>query len=351
MALRFIDSFDHYVVGSILSKYEAGGDNTLSTAFSSGRFGGSAMRVTSPIQGVIKVMDSQATWVAGAAFNFSTFTSGSPGNDTIQLFRFEDGGTPQIGLRLANRAGNLFIQHGSGSTMASSTDVPISLGTWYFIEFKVTIHNSTGVAEVRINGDVHPELTLSGVDTQNSGNATADRLRLAGVNTFFTSTDYKMDDLYVLDGTGSSPSNTYLGDVRIEMLLPDGNGNSSQFLGSDANSTDNYLLVDDATPDSDTTYVESDTVSEKDTYTYADMDTSAGTVYGIQVVPMAKKTDASSRKFKPVTRLSGTEVDGTERTLTTSYLYFPEVQEAKPGGGAWSITDVNNAEFGEKITT
>jgi hypothetical protein len=42
-------------------------------------------------------------------------------------------------------------------------------------------------------------------------------------------------------------------------------------------------------------------------------------------------------------------VDSAVKTLTTDYIYLPDIRETKPGGGAWTITDVNNAEFGIKI--
>ena len=62
-----------------------------------------------------------------------------------------------------------------------------------------------------------------------------------------TTANYDYDDLYICDGTTvpGEPVNDFLGDVRVDTLYPNGNGNSSQWVGQDANSTDNYLNVDD----------------------------------------------------------------------------------------------------------
>jgi hypothetical protein len=142
----------------------------------------------------------------------------------------------------------------------------------------------------------------------------------------------------------------FLGDVRVQALLPTGNGNSSQLVGSDGNSTDNYLLVDEVPPNEDTDYVESATVNDKDTYVFGNLTPTTGTVFGVQIVAEARKTDAGVRSFKSVARLSATEADGPDTTLSTTYAFYMDKRDTKPGGGSWTITNVNDAEFGVKVT-
>jgi hypothetical protein len=152
------------------------------------------------------------------------------------------------------------------------------------------------------------------------------------------------------DGTGSSPKNGYFGDIKVPALVPNGNGNASQLLGSDGNSTDNYLHVDELSPDSDTTYVESSTVTNKDTYTYQDLTSASGTIYAVNVLPYARKTDAGARSIRTLARLSGTEVDnGTDLVLGSSYVYHDTMYEEKPGGGDWTVSDLNSTEFGVQV--
>lgn len=341
MALRFIDSFDHYATADILSKWSnnnpAGGDNGF-TILAGGRFNNCGRRTGQ--QGLLKILDSQQTWIIGCAFQ-------ATGYGSTPVFWLKDGSTIQIDVRITS-AGKLAIVRGNSVTLATGTTV-IPINTWNYVELKVTIDNTAGIYELHLNMQTEIAQATS-QDTQNSANASADTFGIGEFAVFNGSGSY-FDDLYVCDGTGSSPTNTFLGDVHVQCLLPNGNGNSSVLVGQDADSTNNYLNVDESTPNSDTDYNESSTVGDKDTYTYGDLTTVAGTVYGIQLCPFMKKTDAGSRTMATVARLSGTEVDGPNQTLLATYKYFPEIRTTKPGGGAWTITDINNSEFGIKVTS
>jgi hypothetical protein len=157
-------------------------------------------------------------------------------------------------------------------------------------------------------------------------------------------------DTYIADIAGSAPTNDFLGDSRTDAILPNANGTTSQLVGQDTNSTDNYLNVDDDPPDDDTTFNESSTVGQKDTYNYPSITPTAGTVYAVQISPLVRKTDAGVRSIATVARLSSTEVDGPNQALSTTYLNLADIRETKPGGGVWTIADVNSAEFGVKVT-
>lgn len=339
MALVWMESFDHEGSNAnlLLKGYsQAGGGGSFVT----GRFGNGWGNNRGLV--LYRTIPTQTEYVIGFAFKLSSFVTGRA------FLRFYDAsGNLQGELRAGSS--NTIIYARNGTTLATGSTSLIT-STWYYIEWKLLVDNATGYSEVRINGDV--EMTFTG-DTQASANANIGQFGFDGEYSVFSDSGsvFSLDDIYVLDTTGSAPNDDFLGDVRVECLFPNDNGNSSQFLGSDSNSTDNYLLVDDTSPDGDTTYVEDDVVSDKDTYAYTDLEVTTGIVYGVQLVPMVRKTDTGARKFKPVTRLSATEVDGTEQTLGSTYLYFPEIQEEKPGGGAWLVADVNSAEFGVKVTT
>lgn len=334
MAMRFCDSFDHYTTGFLTTKWDAvssGADNSITT----GRF--SQGWQTSFSKTLRKTIDAQPTWIIGFA---AILQNGANTGILSALYDGGVGGTTQVELRLdsqrrlqATRAGTVL---GTGTTV-------IPLNTWVYIEYKVTINNSTGVFVVRLNGAT--EINLSSQDTQNTANATADTFELRPPDTFAVT----FDDFYACDGTGAV-NNDFLGDVRVESRLPNGNGNSSVFVGSDGNSTDNYLLVDESTPNGDTDYVQGTSVGDKDTYAFQDATPTSGAVHAVQAIPYARKTDAGSRSICSVARLSGTESDGANHTLSVSYQYHRHIFETKPGGGAWSISDFNSSEFGAKVT-
>lgn len=336
MALRFADSFQHY--NKFQQKY-ASTNAPNGSPSAVGRFGAGA-DFWNVVRYLIQTIDAQPTWIVGVAWN-----PWSAGYDE-RLITLEDGGAEQLTLRFNTSDAKLRVQRG-GTLLGSATLIPgFAISKWFYVEFKATIHASTGIAVVRVDGN--EIINLSGQNTKITANASADSIRLHTRDN--QATAMYLSDLYICDGTGSAPQNDFLGDVRVDAAYPDGNGNSSQLVGSDGNSTDNYLLVDEHPANDDTDYVESSTVSDKDTYTYGAVPGSSGTVYGLQTCTYAKKTDAGTRKIANVARLSGTEVDSADLTLSTTYSYLRDVKETKPGGGAWTISDINSAEFGVKVT-
>lgn len=254
-----------------------------------------------------------------------------------------ESGTTHVDLRMT-ATGQVTLTR-NGTVLGTSTFVAAA-GVWAYYEIKVLISDTVGTVELRVNGSSTPDISLTGLDTRNGGTGVVNSITLSDPGGSGTS----FDDLYICDDAGSAPNNDFLGDVKVETLRPSGNGNSSQLVGSDGNSTDNYLLVDETTPDSDTTYVESATVGDKDTYAYGDLATTTGTVYGVQLSPSVRKTDAGLRSVCSVARLSGTETDSADKVLSTTYQHMTDMRETKPGGGAWTISDVNSAEFGIKVT-
>jgi hypothetical protein len=337
MALIYVDSFDHYEAADATRKgwnVGTGGEIITTSVF---RHGAQSLSVQPTGDGRRgrSLPSDYATIVLG-------FGMYQPNPHSNSLFlRLDDAGTTHVFFTVAG-TGRIRAYRGDNTLLGEGT-ISLLTATWYFIEIKVTINDSTGVVVVKVNGVT--DINLSSQDTRNGANAFVNQIRFEQG----TSGAY-YDDLYILDTTGGAPTNDFLGDVRVEALLPNGNGNSSQFDGSDGNQVDNYLLVDE-TPaiDDDTTYVESADVNDKDTYAFSNLTPTSGTVFGVQQTPCARKTDAGSRNFVNVARLSATETDSATKTLNTTYAFFPTMSEAKPGGGVWTITDVNNAEFGMKI--
>lgn len=345
MALRFCDSVSHYAAANITQKWTGEGLTGPPTlTIGTGRLAGGSIHYafggTSGSRWAFMTLDNQQTWIIGHAFKCDTLPAGAR---VINGLR--DAGTNQVDVRI-NNDGTLSVTR-NGTVLATGTTA-LSAATWYYIEFKCKIDPTVGTYEVRLNGSGSAEISGSGANTRNTANSTANQPFVGSQN---AGTNWAADwcDIYFCDTTGST-NNDFLGDVRVEALFPNGNGNSSQFTGSDGNSTDNYLLVDESTPNDDTDYVEDSTVTDKDTYAYTNPTPTTGTVYGVQTVPYARKTDAGTRSIRELARLSATEIDnGADITLSTSYLYYPKVFETKPGGGAWTLSDVSSAEFGYKV--
>lgn len=289
---------------------------------------------------------TEATIIAGAAFFFRTFPSGAGISNARGLFSFLEGGTKHVDLRTDN-SGKLMVSR-NGTQIGSTGATTLSLNTWYYIEFKATIHDTTGSFEVRINEVVENMGTTTGLDTRNGGTGYIDHV-IFGNDIQSLSNFWYGDDFYALDTQTvdpDQPNNTYLGDIAVRTLLPSGAGNTTQMTPSTGS---NYACVDEAAPDT-TDYVSETTTGEKDTYAMGDLPSAASSVKAVKGLIYMAKQDAGARTARLVVRSSGTDYESDSKTVSDSYAYGQYIWETDPAtGGAWATSQPNNIEFGPKL--
>ena len=124
-----------------------------------------------------------------------------------------------------------------------------------------------------------------------------------------------------------------------------------KFVGSDGNSTDNYLLIDAAAPNG-TDYVQSDTIGNKDLYNFGSLPYSPSTIYGVVATGSALKTVADTRSVRLLSKSSGTEVDnGADIALNTARTRHIGVFHSDPATGVrWTESGVNAMQIGQTVT-
>lgn len=333
MALLFMDGFDHYATADITKKWSTSvGPATISSA--AGRRSGGALAGSIGNNAyVVKNITAGATFIMGAAFQF-------PGASSIanDLFRLLDATTLQCGVRV-NGDGTLLV-HRNGTTLATST-AALAFAAYNYIEWKVTIADSiaTNSCKVRLNGvDV---LTLAAAsDTKNTANASANQVSIGGISG--NATSVFVDDFYLCDASGST-NNDFLGDCRVDTLLPNGDGNYTSLTPSTGVS--HYLLVDETAPNT-TDYNESSTATNKDSYQMVNLGALASqTIYGVQALGAVLKDDAGARSIKVGMRSSSTDSSSAAQALSTSQLYYSNIHETDPATAtAWTESGVNAAE-------
>jgi hypothetical protein len=241
---------------------------------------------------------------------------------------------------------------GTGTLVASTAAGVINGGDilgagapWYHIEVEVKVHASTGTIKLRVNG-----ATPSGWSDQTNVNtgaaATVQYIKFSGNNGI-----YNMDDLVIYDPTGGVNDTFPLGQLIVEELRANGNGNYSQLTGSDGNSTDNYLLVDEDTP-SLSDYNGSATAGNKDTYAMENLVTIT-TVIGLEIRLHTFKSDTGTKQFRRVLRHSATDNNGADQALSVDPgAMYVEVFDTDPiAAGAWTPTNVNAMEVGFEVRT
>jgi hypothetical protein len=274
-------------------------------------------------------------------------TSGFSDNTNEPLLRLlgDTGTTTHLNFRFASSTGGDISVYRNTTLLGSTTGVSFAATIGYFVEVKATLHDSTGSVEIRVDGTTR--LSLTGQDTKNGGTAaTFDAIQFGSRDSLDTTV--VIDDWYVLNGAGGQYDD-FLGDVTVETIRPDGNGNSSQWVGSDANSTDNYLLVDEATYSS-ADYVESGTLNNKDLYTYGALAAASGSVKGVMASGVMQKTASGAQSARQITRVGGTNYNGASVALITGDVVYGQVWEESPATSTdWTISEVNGAEFGVEV--
>lgn len=255
-----------------------------------------------------------------------------------RLLVLSDGSTDHLSITVDSN-GTLRVRRGGGSgTILGSSDAGlIPLNAWFYLEVKATINGSTGSVEVRFNGIT--KITLTNVNTANSANLYVDRVMWQSG---------KVDDLYVCDTTG--PDNyDYLGDIKVETILPNAAGDASDLTPSAGS---NYQNVDDSpSPNDDTDYNESANVGDRDLYHLSDLATASGSIKGVMITARMRKTDAGAREAAIIHKSGSTETEEGSVALGTSYVnYQSSIHETNPDtGNAWTIAEVNALQAGLKV--
>lgn len=343
MSLILMDGFDDGLYGSKWTQVNA-------QALIAGRTGNAIVisRDDQYIRQIVAGADEHATFIVGAAINPHTTNFNQ---DRIIEFWSDSQSTLHLYVGL-NTSRQLYVYRGNGTQLGITGTNVFDFNSWMYLEFKATLHDTTGSFTLRKDGATL--LSGTGVDTKNGGTKTVfDSIKLRGTsgNADSSGAGIYVDDLYLLNGAGST-NNDLLGDVTIETLYPSGNGNYSQFVGSDADSTNNYQLVDEAGSPSTADYVGSPTDGNKDTYAYSNLTHSTGSVYGVAIRSYAAKSDAGAKSISNVVRSGGTDSVQTAQALSTSYGTISNLLEQNPvGATSWTIASVNAAEFGVQAAT
>jgi hypothetical protein len=162
-----------------------------------------------------------------------------------------------------------------------------------------------------------------------------------------------LDDIAVNDTTGTQ-DNSWCGDGHIIALVPNANGDRSEFIGSDGNSVDNYLLVDEfpvnlsgGTGD----YVESLTPGAADLYQVGNPVLKSGDVIQrVWVYAQMREQSADGDTVQLGGKSNGVEFWGDPIALGVSFRpYNSEEYLVNPGtGSAWTQQNITDLQIGVK---
>jgi hypothetical protein len=220
MAFDFGDSFDLYgSTSDILNGYwDSAGSTVNWTQFTTGRYGapGLAIKNVGVVSGTLLNKSSGVNdQVHHIILSMQTFgLTGSTAVTTVTLY---DGATAQC--TIAWRCdGAILLQAGAGgTTLATWLGALQATSTWYGFECEVVI-GASGSFAIRKNGNTVNDFSITGINTQQSANAYANKVAL-NVNCAGGAQEQDVDDFYWRSGS-SAIAGIWLGDIRCYVRMP-----------------------------------------------------------------------------------------------------------------------------------
>lgn len=333
MAILLSDSFDHYT--TIAQKWDSV-NGSCSIGGSYGRLGTSGLKINNGSDGIhFAFPAAKTTVIVGQAVYFQDVT-----NTHIILTLLDGSGEDEIQLQIKQEGANFKIYR--NTSLLDTVAHGMSATIWYYVEVKATIGDS-GSVTIRVDNSEIYDQTL---DTDYTGSGECVAVELGGEGGGTASYTYR-DDVLIMDTSGSY-CNDFKGDVIIQCIMPSGAGGSADWTPSAGS---NYQCVDE-TPPSTGDYIESATLNATDTYATGDLSPLTGDVYAVVVNHYSQKTGTAARGVSGVCSDLGTSTFGNENTLDAAYKMRQSIMYQNQRTSApFTISDVNEAQFGVKLTT
>lgn len=357
MALIYMDGFD---VGDYATRWVRNGLNTDFDDSVLSRFG-AGKTITFPTStsttsrmSILHGVPASPSLYIGAAMKLGCVSmTYTPLSCAFGIYT-DSGTMPQVYMRRTS-ANGLQVYRGNPATADNSNPQGTLLASsipgivdyaWHYYEMYVMIHATAGRVTVKVDGNTVIDFTGN---TKNTGTSTnIDGIMFSGgVWSSDRAGMTTIDDFYVCDGTGTT-NNTFLGDVRVQTLMPDGAGSSTQL--APTGSTTNWQNVAEV-PYNATTYNSSAAVGERDMYTLGNVAANTSTIFGVQSVAHMLKTGAGTANARVAIKSGATLSYDTTRSLGTSDFVYTQVRETDPNTSTgWTPAGVNGIEMGVEVS-
>lgn len=334
MALLILDGFDGYANGTdAAAPYGMTGNFSVFNT-TAGRFGGCAWTASSGGNAYFSFNTVNATefWVGGA------IVAGT-GQSANTLIGFAGSGGIEATLSLDPATGTLSAYRGRlGTLLGASAASTMALNAWRWIEIHFKLDGSTGIFEVWLDGV--RVINLTGVNTKNSASTAITSIFFG--DTSSGSNNIVLDDLYVLDTTGSAPANTRLGDMRISTLVPASDATPND--GTPNSGSNHYSRVSEAPGwDGDTTYLTvANMTGQQEVFGFSALPTTPDKIIAVVPTFAARKTEAGASSAHLTVKSGVTSVNGVSKALSTTYVGYrdaPLVNDPNTGA-AWTAAAI-----------
>lgn len=273
-----------------------------------------------------------------AAFNCSYASS------TNEL-RFRNFTTTHCHLNMNGPAGYITFTPATGAAVNSALGV-IRVEQWFLLEVHCKIHDTLGIFEVKVDGET--VISVVGTapvpcDTRSGATTTIDNVYWYGFG--------KITDIAICDTLGAV-NNTWIGNGYGSCIVPNADGDSSQFTGSDADKVNNWNLVDEV-PWSTTDYVQDNVVGEKDLYNMTSPGLAANEYCNCITTRAIAKLDQEGDGGLQMGIKTATEAWAAASPLPSdSWKTLSQLNEVDPDDSlAWDGTKLDAIQAGVKVAT
>jgi hypothetical protein len=354
MTLAAIDSFDMYNglaadIG-LQTKWTPYSVVDAHTNLVTGRFGGQALQLepgTSSRPWGRNFTASRTAGCNGFAFKSTAAVSSSG----VLAFGVVSNGAPQFGFYI-NGSGGLVCALGrsdmrydmpAGAVLGTSAPGVIPGNTYVYLEVEWTLSSSSATINVFLEGINVLSITGVGNMAQTGvGYTTGDAWFVSGYSS--TSGDYYTYDDYQEVGT-----NTRVGTMRIDVVKSASDNSVAWTPNSGGN---NWSRVSETLVDGDTSYVSSSTPGQQDLYGVSALPVTPATIYGVQRVDFARKTDANPRTLYQTVKSGATTDQGTAKGLLTGYGRLERMLVVDPNtSAAWGAAAVTALLIGPNLAS
>jgi hypothetical protein len=217
---NFGDGFDLYATAANGADMATGyWDSTLGgvlSVTSAGRFPGGRSLGFTNTQNASLVKASNVNDAVHHIFCSMQYAAALAGSSLGVCFQLFDGATAQCTINFRSDGAIVLASGGpTGTVLATYFNAFPVANTWYGFEFEIVINATAGSFAVRRNGNTVNDFSATGLNTQVSANAYANKLQLGAQAT--GGANYLLDDFFWRSGASAG---SWLGEMRCATMMP-----------------------------------------------------------------------------------------------------------------------------------
>jgi hypothetical protein len=273
------------------------------------------------------------------------------GNRGVVLASFRDAAnTVQCSIWLGTDGAVVAYRSGIGSgdtfsgTLLGRSLPVIGTGAYNHIEIYAAASNTLGAIEVRVNEQT--VLNVTSVDTVTSANVEFSQVAIGSVSTPLVSSNgsawIDFADFYANDtAADGSGCDTFVGDVKVGLIMPNANTAQADFSLSTGSSS--YELIDE-TPPNDADYLFTSSATARTDVGLQNLPANTTEILAARPFMRAIKDDAGTVEIAPNLVSDGVKGTVTAQPITTETAYYDSLVALDPDTGApWTPSALNAA--------